>query len=266
MPPLVVPPYTALAAGYDCVMAHVDYDVWAAYAHRLLRDHGDATGTARVLELGCGTGALAVRLQPLGPYPAYTATDRAEAMLREARAKADAWGAPLTVRRADFTALAEAGLPGAPFDAALLLYDGLNYVLDAARLPAVFAGVADVLRPGGLFVVDQTTPANSAAHADAFDDAGRDPVHAADATRAFAYVRHSRYDAEAGLHITTLDLTVDGGRTVREEHVQRVYTPGTLRAVIAAGPLTEEAAYDGFTRDAAHAGSYRVHWVLRREG
>jgi SAM-dependent methyltransferase len=169
------------------------------------------------------------------------------------------------VRRADFTALAAADdLPGAPFDAVLLLYDGLNYVLDPARLPAIFAGAASVLRPGGLFVVDQTTPANSAAHADAFDDAGRDPVHAADGPRAFAYVRHSRYDAEAGLHTTTLDLTV-GGRTVREEHVQRVYAPRTLRAVIDAQPrLAEEAAYDGFTRDAAHAGSYRVHWVLRR--
>ncbi|HYG69925.1 MAG TPA: class I SAM-dependent methyltransferase, partial [Anaeromyxobacteraceae bacterium] len=77
-------PYSVLAEGYDAVMAHVDYEAWAEYVHFLLvRHHLEAQD---VLELGCGTGSLALVLQPLGPY-AYRATDASEAMLTVARRK-----------------------------------------------------------------------------------------------------------------------------------------------------------------------------------
>ena len=78
-------PYTLLAEGYDAVMAYVDYAAWAEYVHFLLERHHPRTRD--VLELGCGTGSLALALQPLGGYR-YRATDASEAMLAVARRKA----------------------------------------------------------------------------------------------------------------------------------------------------------------------------------
>ncbi len=240
-------PYGALAAGYDFVMAHVDYAEWARYVHRLVQRHHPRT--CDVLELGCGTGSLALALQPLGPYR-YAATDGAPAMIRVARRKAEAAGAPIPFAVADFTCFeAEA-----PVDAVVLLYDGLNYLLEEAQVAALLRHVHAALRPGGVFIFDQSTPANSLGNADRFFDEGSRP--------GFSYVRESRYDAGARLHTTTFELSVEGARAV-EEHVQRAYPLAVLRRLVAASAFETAACYHGRTLRPATDASERIHWVLR---
>jgi SAM-dependent methyltransferase len=175
-------------------------------------------------------------------------------MIRVARAKAKGLRASeLTLRFdvADFTDFAL----DRPFDAALLLYDGLNYLLDEADVAALFARVHQALVPGGTFVVDQSTPANSLNNADYFGDEGE--------VDRFAYVRRSRYDEATRLHTTEFDLTIDG-ETYAERHVQRAYALDEVAALVDASPLERVAAYDGFSLDPASAASERIHWVLRR--
>lgn len=251
------PPYDALAAGYDVVMAHVDYADWADYVLELFDAHGAAPRS--VLELGCGTGSLAIELHERVPFR-YLGTDGSEAMVRVARAKAEMHGLDdpgrdpgraLRFDVADFTdfAVDEA------FDAVLLLYDGLNYLLDEADVAALFTRVHDALRPGGLFVVDQSTPANSINNEAFFEDDG--------SAEAFSYVRRSHYDRAARLHTTEFDLTVEGA-AYTERHVQRAYTRQEIAALADASPLAVLAAYDGFSLDPATDDSERIHWVLQR--
>lgn len=242
-----------LAAGYDFVMAHVDYDAWAAYLFDVLRRHGDDVES--VVELGGGTGSLARRLQPLGTYE-YVLTDGSGAMLERAREKLRKGDRPIRCVKADFTSvsLQELGLD-TPVDAVILVYDGLNYLLDEADVMALFQCTHQLLKPGGLAIIDQTTPANSEAHHDQFVDEGsRD---------GFSYVRENRYDPETRQHETIFELTVDG-KHWEERHLQRAYSRHEIRALIGASRLRVEAAYDAFTTDPAHDDSYRVHWVLRR--
>lgn len=249
------PPYSALAKGYDVVMEHVDYDRWAAYVHMVLQRHGEATTS--IVELGGGTGSLALRLQPLGPYE-YTLTDGSAAMLRQAREKFKREGCPVRCAQAEFTSwtLEQVGCEG-PVDAVVLVYDGLNYLLENRQVAACFQQVYRALRSGGVFVFDQSTPANSKEHRDAFVDEGT--------TGSFAYVRESRYDPETRRHVTTFEIAAEGRRHW-ERHVQRAYTLDEIRALLNASPLHAEAAYDGFTTTPAHPGSHRVHWVARRRG
>ncbi len=254
--PRLTDPYDALAAGYDVVMAHVDYGGWAGYVLDLFAEHD--LRPRSVLELGCGTGSLALELQERSPDGGfrYLATDRSATMIRVARAKARMAGeaaGDLRFAVADFTE----GAPAERFDAVLLLYDGLNYLLDEAEVAALLACAASALAPGGLVVVDQSTPANSLNNEAYFEDEGE--------AERFAYVRRSRYDPEACLHTTELDLTVDG-RTYAEQHVQRAYSRAEVAALVAASPLEAVAAYDGFTTDPATDASERIHWVLRAEG
>lgn len=246
------PPYSALAAGYDAVMAHVDYPYWADYVHRLIARH--APGARSVVELGCGTGSLALALQPLGPPPdgyAYRAYDGAEAMLEVARATVDV---PVVFGRLDF----REPIPGPPADAVVLLYDGLNYLTEPADVGRLLGHVAAALAPGGVAIVDSSTPANSLNHADDFDDEA--------VTDAFAFARTSRYDPETRLHTTTFEIVGHDGERTTETHVQRAYALDELRALAAAAGLAEVAAYDDFSVRPATDATERVHWVWRAAG
>ena len=243
-----VAPYSVLAAGYDVVMEHVDYELWAEYVYGLLLEY--APSARSILELGCGTGSLALELQPMGPYR-YAGTDKVEMMVKVAQAKAEMAGADLQFSVADFTDFRV----DRPVDVVLLLYDGLNYLLEPTQIEALLRCAYAALVPGGLFIVDQSTPANSINNEAYFEDEGE--------ADAFAFKRKSQYDRDSGLHTTSFDMTIDG-RRFQEEHIQRAYFVEEIRSLIAASGFEEVAAYDGFTLDPATDTSERVHWVLRR--
>jgi ubiquinone/menaquinone biosynthesis C-methylase UbiE len=247
--PHSVLPYTALAAGYDAVMQHVDYQAWAAYAHhRLQENHPNPQD---LLELGCGTGSLAVALQPMGGYR-YTATDRSAEMIRHARHKAAQARVSVTFGVADFTDFQVEE----PVNAVVLLYDGLNYLLEKEQVAALLRCAYAALRPGGIFLFDQSTPANSINNEVYFEGQGR--------TRSFSYVRQSRYDAETRLHTTTFTLTA-GRERLQEEHVQRAYHLAEIHALVQASGFTEIAAYDDFSTIPATEDAERIHWIVRRD-
>ena len=241
-------PYTMLATCYDAVMAHVDYVAWAEYVFELLQRHYPRADN--ILELGCGTGSLALELQQLGSYR-YRASDRSMEMLIVAARKAEEQDVPITFSQIDFCAIPE--VPGA--DVILLLYDGINYLLEVSDIEKVFRGVHRSLNRGGVFVFDQSTPANSLNNKDGFDDSG----HSDDAV----YFRSSTYEPDARLHTTTFRLEI-GDEYFEETHVQRAYTLAEIEALIAATPFAIEAAYDGLTFDKARPNSERIHWVLRK--
>lgn len=245
-----VDPYSILAAGYDLVMDHVDYGDWAQHLYELIQQHHPEAES--ILELGCGTGSLALELQPMGPYR-YLGTDRAKAMIEVARRKAKLASAPVRFEVARFTEVEI----DEPVDCAVLVYDGLNYLLEEAEVERMLRRVRAALRPGGVFLFDQSTPANSEAHHHEFEDRG--------GVEEFRYERHSRYDPETRLHTTTFDLYA-AGRHFREEHRQRAYPKETVERCLAASGFEVEAAYHNFSGRPANASSERIHWVARTPG
>lgn len=112
-----------------------------------------APDAATALDLGCGTGVLAVSLALARPGLWVTATDESFAAVTSARATAEANGVAdrVTVLRAD----AAAGVPDASIDLVVL---NPPFHVGAAVHPGLarrlFADAARVLRPGGeLWVV-----------------------------------------------------------------------------------------------------------------
>ncbi|MEM1095025.1 MAG: class I SAM-dependent methyltransferase [Bacteroidota bacterium] len=241
------PPYSVLAAVYDVVMEHVDYDLWAEYVHELLQMHRHPFKS--VVELGSGTGSFAFAFQEWGPYD-FVGIDVSAQMTEVARRKAELFNAEVQFEVADFTNFRLER----PVDFAVLLYDGLNYLLLDEQVGDLFRCVHAALKPGSLFLFDQSTPANSINNAEFFEDEGE--------AEGVSYIRKSYYDAETRLHTTAFDIAV-GDQQFNEVHVERAYTLDEMLALIEDSPFRLEAHYDGFSQDPADAETERIHWLLR---
>ncbi|RKT55285.1 class I SAM-dependent methyltransferase [Saccharothrix australiensis] len=144
--------FDGAAAGYDLLVA-----MNPGY-HRALRRSARALGLpasgARVLDLGCGTGASTAALLSVAPGAEVVAVDASGGMLARARAKN--WPDHVTFVHCRAEDLAAAGVEG-PFDAVFAAYLVRNLPDPDATLRAV----RGLLRPGGRVVLHEYSVADS---------------------------------------------------------------------------------------------------------
>lgn len=114
------------------------------------RQEGPATGPLSVLELGAGTGRLAIPLAALGHH--VTALDISAGMLDRLR-DADPQGS-VTPVLGDMAG----PLPTGPFDVVFVAYNSLFLLTADGHQAKCFAAVADALEPSGCFVVEAFVP------------------------------------------------------------------------------------------------------------
>lgn len=135
----------AFADVYDDWYATVtDVDATVALVGRL------AGSAGRVLELGVGTGRLAVPMARSGL--GVTGIDTSAAML-DRLAAADPDASVIAVRGDMID-----DLPDGPFEVVLAAYNTLFNLVDDRAQQRCFAAVADRLGPGGSFVVEAFVP------------------------------------------------------------------------------------------------------------
>lgn len=142
--------FDAYSRYYDLLYRDKDYAGEAAFVAGQLRRY--APGVARVLELGCGTGAHAEHLARLG----FTVhgIDRSETMLARAAARRTGLPPGNAVRLAFAPGDARSVRTGEAYDAVVALFHVMSYQTSEADLRAVFATAAAHLRRGGLFLLD----------------------------------------------------------------------------------------------------------------
>ncbi|MBA2878899.1 class I SAM-dependent methyltransferase [Anoxybacillus ayderensis] len=137
--------YERFASWYDQLMSDAPYDQWCALVERAVSSY--QTGK-RMLDLGCGTGELALRLAEKGFD--VTGIDVSEQMLAIAQMKAQERGVDLSFFQQDMRDFG----PFEPFDTIVIFCDSLNYLLQEEDVVATFSRVYDQLKSGGLFLFD----------------------------------------------------------------------------------------------------------------
>lgn len=135
--------YEEMADVYDAFTRAYDYERFLTVIEQLALEHGLAGRD--VLDIACGTGKSFMPLLARGYR--VTACDLSPEMVRLAQSKS-AGRAKVVV--ADMRALPELG----HFDLVTCLDDSINYLLTDDEVAAAFAGIARLLRPGGLLLFD----------------------------------------------------------------------------------------------------------------
>jgi tRNA (cmo5U34)-methyltransferase len=142
--------HAARAQRYDDTIRRVipGYETLHAMAGLLLQQ--EVGEDARLLVVGCGTGAELAYLGTASPQWRFTACDPAEGMLEVARARVDAAGLGA---RVDLHACVADGLPDGPlFDAATCLLV-LHFVPDDGSKLTLLKSIARRLTPGAPLVL-----------------------------------------------------------------------------------------------------------------
>lgn len=241
--------YENFAMLYDDLMTDVDYEGWCDY----IEDSFSKMQVAPklVLELGCGTGNLTVRLAKRG-Y-SMIALDNSSDMLSVATQKST--GLDILYLLQDMT---EFELYGT-VDAVVCSLDCLNYLTDEGLLEQCFSLVSLYLNPGGVFLFDLNTQYKMeqilARETFLYDDG-----------KVF-YTWQSFWDEET--KECEYDLTFfvkEGERYARfeETHFQRAYSVFEVEEALCKAGLILESVHDGFDRRPACDTTQRLFFAVRK--
>ncbi len=136
--------YDDFAQAYDALTFNVPYDEIAEYYNEILCS---MTNGKRLLDMGCGTGNLSVRLAALGFE--VIGQDASSEMLAISAAKSPKI-------RWICQDMAQTEL-GEPVDAVISTLDSINHLQSADEMEKCFRAVARNLKNGGVFAFDVNT-------------------------------------------------------------------------------------------------------------
>ena len=240
--------YGRFAYIYDRLMRGVGYDDWAKYISRLL---GDAK---TVIECGCGTGELTMRLAKMGFF--MTGLDISEDMLGVASEKLRKNGLTVPLICMDMAEFCV----HTPADAILCACYGVNYLTSVERTAAFFSSSFRALKPGGTLLFDVSTKykleriiANNTFASDEGDA---------------AYIWDNSYDRARSLcemRLTFFSRRDQLYERFEETHVQRAHTERELRGALAETGFGSVRVYDAFTLEPPKPESERLQFIAKKD-
>ncbi|MBQ6043477.1 MAG: class I SAM-dependent methyltransferase [Clostridia bacterium] len=238
-----------IAAKYD-IYNSADYDAYVSFVLKAFEE-ADIPVT-EVLDLGCGTGELSVRLADAGK--SVTAADISEDMLSVLVSKSA--GRDIQPVRQDMRGLDLFGT----VQGCVSAFDCLNYLLTAKDLEKAMSSVGFFMEKGGVFVFDVNT---EYAYSCIYD--GKSYVYE---TEDSMLVWQSGYDANTRrcrFYLTSFDET-EGGLYSRRDcvHAQKFHPHRTISAAAKRAGFDILGVYGtpGFT--APEKTSAKNYYVLKK--
>lgn len=213
--------YSALAAYYDRLGEHIDYEKYAKTAIMLNEKYGEGK-SGLTLDLACGTGSVATCLAKAGCE--VIAVDSSSEMLFEAREKASEEGLDILYLCQD---MRELDLYGT-IDLVVSAVDSMNYLTTTKDLEKTFSLVHNFLEPGGIFFFDMNTKKK-------FEEVYGNNSYVFEDDGVFC-VWQNDYNEKTGIcrfYVTVFEENEDGEYSRDDEcHKERCYSFATVKKLL----------------------------------
>lgn len=138
--------YKQFASIYDELMKHAPYDQWTKFTEEIIKQY--QIPVERIVDLGCGTGEVTIRLGKLGFD--LTGIDQSNEMLTIAFNKSIEQGLNIQWLLQDIRKLS--GFTD--IDVFVCYCDVINYITDLDDVKEVFQRVYHSLKKNGIFIFD----------------------------------------------------------------------------------------------------------------
>lgn len=246
--------YTSFAEVYDIFMDNVSYEEWAGYLCGVLQEHGISDGL--VLELGCGTGNLAMQFSEAG-YD-MIGVDASPEMLEIAVDKKVAGGYDILYLLQDMREFELYGTVRAVVSAC----DSINYITEPEDLVQVFRLVNNYLDPSGIFVFDFNTDYKYR------EVLGNRTIAEDREESSFIWDNYYEEETRINEYELTLFIREEDGRygKYQETHYQKGYTLEEMKEYLRRAGMEFVAAYDAYTKAPPCGKSERISIVAREQG
>ncbi|WP_409341404.1 class I SAM-dependent DNA methyltransferase [Paenibacillus sp. MBLB4367] len=262
--------YRQFASVYDRLMADMPYADWLRFADDCWRRFGRP---ATVVDLGCGTGTIAVPMAGQGFQ--VTGIDISEDMLAIAQQKSDAvFGnagrGPVWLKQD----MRHWQLPSR-VDAVVSFCDCMNYLLEERDLIRTFRQTFDALNPKGLFVFDMHTPNQLHAYAESqpflldeeeiaylwtseWDDRRQEVEHQ---ITFFVSETLMESDSQEGRNASDGGASRDRFRRFEESHIQRAYPEEWVKSKLLEAGFASVSSFADFGWEQPDEKTQRIFYV-----
>ncbi|MCX8014810.1 MAG: class I SAM-dependent methyltransferase [candidate division WOR-3 bacterium] len=240
--------FEGFAQYYDMFMLRlVNYQAWVDYIIKIFNHYHYYPKS--ILDVACGTGIPSLIFAKKGYQ--VVGVDRSLAMLEVFRSKIKNTNYNVQIIHSDIRSFTVSE----KLDAAVSLYDSLNYLLTEDDLLACFRCVANSLKPNGIFAFDMNTIY-------CLENFWNNQETTRRIGDVFSIWRNS-YDPIQ--QISTLKLTVytDDGRVFEELHQERGYSEAVIKTLLAKAGFTEINIYAHQTFLPAVEATLRIMVVSR---
>ena len=244
--------YQNFAYVYDKFMNNIAYKEWSDYLIQLFHEYSIPSG--RLVDLGCGTGTLTLRMAKAGSR--LTGVDNAADMLTIAADKLSGYSNEVTLIHQNMCELELDAL----YDGFYCICDSLNYLLSSTEIYCTFCGIKQHLKKNGIFIFDLKTPYF-------FEEILGDATFC-DHQRDCSYTWENNYFKEE--RINQYELTIFAREPEHslferffETHHQRAYDLQEMIDLLFQAGLEYVTAYNAFTRQPPSPESERIYIIAR---
>lgn len=242
--------YTDFALVYDELMADIPYDAYVD----LISIAADGIKGKKIIDVGCGTGLLSVKLAKSGAF--VTGIDLSKDMLDIAKKRASDLSMEI-----EFQEMPMQDIKGAEqFDAAVIAIDSLNYLPDRDSVFDTFNGIYSVLNSGGVLLFDVHSTFKT-------DVIFMESPFTFDNDR-IAYIWHTEEGDEEHTVLSELSFFVkeDGGlyRRFDERHQQRTFRVFEYVDLLQKAGFTIERIFADWEDEPPHEESERIFYQVRK--